>query len=126
MKFAFYLFLLMNVACKFHEGSGGNLAETAASHTVSQSKGFARTLFENGLAKFTAIFKVFDPPSLFCQAVIKDSPTREDYIRNWQPHDEVNFCPGGSHILESCQKKHNDAFEAGLACYKSSILPIEN
>jgi hypothetical protein len=61
--------------------------------------------------------------SPFCKALLENSPTRDDYIRNWQPNGDAASCTTGT-LLESCQKKQDDAFREGLLCYKNPLFML--
>lgn len=116
MKFAFCISLLMIFGCtKIDETklSAPQNRDVNASAVHEKSDVFALII-----ARVKKIFSATKDVTPFCQVVIASSPTKDDYIRNWQPSGETPFCPG-SPSVDSCRKKEDDAFEQGLLCYQA-------
>ncbi len=126
MKNIFYGLMLFVLSCKM-QNHVDRLAEHESDLTVvSEKESTSKNWLEKGLDRLQELFRSIGEPSPFCLAVFKNSPTRDDYIRNWRPDGEINYCPESSLMLESCQKNHNDAFEAGLLCYKNRFISFDN
>src|SRR5262245_39068813 len=114
MRVALCALLLWLIGCKIQQQN--SLPDEGLENLNHQTDA---SLLNNIMTKWNSLF---GRPTPFCQAVLQNSPTRDDYIRNWQPSGDVTYClPGANGVLESCQKKNDDAFEAGLLCYKSDL-----
>ncbi len=103
MKLVWLSALLLVSGCKIQ-----NVAQQSADHDF----------FHQTLVQLDALLQEFAAASPYCEALLAHSPTREDYVRNWQPSNEVHYCPEST-MLESCQKKQDDAFRDGLRCYSN-------
>lgn len=54
----------------------------------------------------------------YCAWILEESPTVEEFKRNWEQEAETDFCLYGESSAGSCQQKHAHFFAALLACYQ--------
>lgn len=122
MKFAFFGIVLFFFGCKIDQTATSQSIKSLEHHGALHVEDIKQAAHKNWLLKtvekIEMLLGIREQPSPFCAAVLENSPTRDDYIRDWQPDGEIPYCPGSAQSLESCQKKHDDAFEAGLLCYQ--------
>lgn len=115
MKFICYGILLFAVSCKIEEQTTPSVTSNKPQKVVLAKQ---EAFLEKGFSKIKAALQIFSGPSPFCKALLESSPTREEYVQNWQPQSDVTLCPESAPLLESCQKKNDDAFREGLLCYQ--------
>jgi hypothetical protein len=62
------------------------------------------------------LFKEKEKLPSYCEVILRESPTVEEFVRNWHPQGKISSC--SLNVSKSCIQKNNDAFAQAMHCYQ--------
>lgn len=116
MKIAMVFFVVFHLGCsiKMPNDSAGNAFQESAEKGSTLVR--IREWLRDHVESFSAIFDN-NPPASNCDAVVEHSPTLKEFQESWREDKNAVFCPEWGPQKETCFKKRQEAFSAGLSCY---------